>query len=288
MFNIKIINFNDDTYPIKLRQIKNPPKELYTDGNIDLLYSNSISIVGTRHPTNYGIRNTKKFTKQITSFGITIVSGMALGIDAIAHNCCINNNGKTIAVIPCGFDNIFPIQNLNLYHNILNTGGLIISEYPPEEKYSIDKAIARNRIVVGLSMCTIVIEASKRSGTSITAQCAREQGKNVFCIPGNLENKYSVGTNNLIKKGANILTCIDDITEIYPFISNEKTSITQKKVPDEYKKVYDAITDIAISIEELKMQTRLDTVTLNSQLSMLELEGYIEELPGGCYIRNEQ
>lgn len=287
MIDIEIINFNDNIFPSKLREIKKSPKKLYVNGNLDLLNSINIAIVGTRHATDYGIRNAKKFSKQLTNLGVNIVSGMAVGIDTAAHIGCINSNGKTIAVLPCGFNNVYPPQNLNLYNNILNSGGLVISEYPPDAKYSSDKAVARNRIVAGLSLCTLIIEATNKSGTGITVRFTREQGKKVFCVPGNIENKYSIGTNKFIKEGASLLTCIEDITEIYPFLSENKIDIPAPNIPNEFIQLYNAITDIAVSIEELQHNTGLDIVNLNSQLSMLELEGYIVELPGGCYIRNE-
>ena len=210
-----------------------------------------------------------------------------MGIDTCAHLSCINNNGKTIAVLPSGFNNIYPVQNINLYKKIINNNGLIISEYPPESYYSSDKAISRNRIISALSICTIIVEAGFRSGTSITARNAAEQGKKVFCVPGNLENKYSVGTNNLIKNGANLLTCIDDIFDEYSFLKLHKKKEIDIKVPNEYSDIYNEITDISISVDELKYKLNMDISLLNSGLTILEIGGYITQLSGGRYIRNE-
>jgi len=285
---LKTININEKLYPESLKHINKPPKQLYAIGNINLLSKYNISIVGTRHPTGYGIRNCKKFTKLLSQLDISIVSGMAIGIDTIAHITCLENNCDTIAVLPCGFDNIYPKSNNKLYKKIINSGGLVISEYEPHVKFDNTHFISRNRIIAGLSLCTVVIEAAYRSGTSITARYTFEQNKKVFCIPGNLENKYSVGTNKLIKKGANILTSIEDITNKYPFL-NFKENVSQRTtIPKEYQNIYNFITEIEITIDELHQKLKIDIPTLTSQLTMLELEGYIIQLPGGGYIRNEQ
>lgn len=287
MQNIEIINYDDDIYPLRLKEILNPPKKLYTKGNLDLLNETNIAIVGARYCSEYGIRNARKFAKQISDLGINIISGMAMGIDSIAHTSCIENLGNTIAVLPSGFNNIYPKSNLKLYNQILSSNGLVITEYPSKVTASSDKFIERNRIIAGLSLCVIVVEASHRSGTSITAHLAIEQGKKVFCIPGNLESKYSVGTNTLIQEGANLLMCIDDIISRYPFLKERRTKKKTITIPENYKVLYENITDIAISIDELKQKIPMEISDLNFQLTMLEMDGYIIQLPEGRYIRNE-
>lgn len=284
---LKIINIDDNVYPELLRKIKNPPKQLYTMGNTDLLNETNIAIVGTRHCTNYGFIYTKKFTKEISNLGINIVSGMAIGIDSIAHKTCILTGNKTIAVLPSGFNNIYPKQNIDLFHSIINSGGLAITEYPPEFEATKNSFAARNRIVAGISMCTVVIEAAYRSGTSITARECIDQGKYVFAVPGNLENRYSVGTNILIRNGAFLLSSTEDILDAFPHLRCLKKKKTSRKIPDEYKNVYDNITEIAISIDELKHKLNIDIATLTSQLTILEIDGYILQLPNGSYIKNE-
>lgn len=274
-------------YPLRLKEFYNPPQKLYAKGNLALLNQTNIAFVGARSCSDYGRRNAKKFAKQLSNFGVNIVSGMAIGIDAASHQSCIENGGKTIAVLPCGFNNIYPRENIHLFHEILDSGGLVISEYSPETQASSETFVERNRIVAGLSICTIVIEASHRSGSSITAHLSMEQGRKVFCAPGNLESKYSVGTNRLIQEGANLLTSVNDIILQYPFLKSRKIKTTARKVPVRYSKLYRAITEISISIDELVYKLDMDISDLIAQLTLLEMDGYITQLPGGEYIRNE-
>ena len=179
----KCIFFDDDNYPESLKEIKNPPKKLYYEGNISLLNSLCFSIVGSRDLTSYGKRIEKEFVKDLALRGITIVSGMAIGADSIAHKETINVGGKTIAVLGGGFNHIFPEGNEELFRKIIDSNGLVITEYEPErEAYSINFP-KRNRIVSGLSKGVLIVEAKYRSGTSITANLAKEQGKKVFALP---------------------------------------------------------------------------------------------------------
>lgn len=187
------------------------PEKIFAEGNIKLLNEFSIAIVGSRHSSKYGEKMTKKFAKELTALGIVTVSGMALGIDTIVHEQTIANNGKTIAVLPSGLNNIYPKENIQLYEKILKNDGLLISEYEPETIADSKKFVDRNRLVSGLGECVIVTEAAYRSGTSITARFAREQGKKVFCVPSGLDNRCGIGTNKLIKNGDRLLTGILDI-----------------------------------------------------------------------------
>lgn len=177
----RIIEYADILYPDKLREIKNPPLRLYTKGNIELLNSIGIAIVGSRTNTQYGEKMCKTFTKKLVEYEVTIISGLAIGIDAIAHKICIKYFGKTIAVLPCGFDNIYPKQNKELIDEILEKNGLIITEYEKDVKAESKKFLERNRIVAGLGIGTLVIEAGYRSGTSVTARYTK-----------NLNNQYFV------------------------------------------------------------------------------------------------
>ena len=183
MFEVKLV---DSEYPKRLRDIKDAPKKLYVEGNVKILNTNSIAVVGSRNCTPYGERWCKKFIKELVKYDITIVSGMAIGIDTIAHDTALKYGGKTIAVLPSGLDNIYPSKNKNLYKQIINNGGTVITEYPPEEKADSKKFLERNRIVSGLSMGILVVEAAHRSGTSVTARLANSQNRDVFCIPRKL------------------------------------------------------------------------------------------------------
>lgn len=288
------ININDKLYPSNLRKIKDPPQFLYIEGNKNILNNFSVSVVGSRIHSEYGQKMCEKFTKELVEYNITIISGMAKGIDSIAHNTCIENGGTTIAVLPSGLNNIYPSENKELYYKIIDSGGTIISEYDPNSEYDKKKPIERNRIVSGLSIATLVVEAGYNSGSSITAKLAMQQGKNVFCIPSSLENRKGCTSNELIKKGGKLVTCIKDIIEQYPKLkknisktSNEiaKEQVEEVIVNEEYIDIYKIITEKSIHINEIYKKSKLSINEVNYKLMMLELEGNIIQLPGKNFIR---
>ena len=210
---MKIIKKDDKNYPERLLQIKDPPKELYVLGSEELLNNNSIAIVGTRKCTEYGEKYTKLFAKKISESGITVISGLAVGIDTIAHINSMEELGRTIAVLGSGFEHIYPKENTYLFQKILENGGCIISEYPPETPVDKSRFPKRNRIISGLASGVIVVEAREKSGTLITVDFALEQGKNIYAVPGNIDVLNSYGTNELIKQGAKVVTSVQDILE---------------------------------------------------------------------------
>lgn len=212
------IDINSKFYPERLKNIDNPPKQLYCLGNIELLnYKNNIAIIGSRNYSDYGKKATKDFSEGLSKNEICIISGLAKGIDAFAHGGCLNVGGKTIAVLGSGIDVIYPKENEKLFYKIIENNGLIISEYPLGTKPEKQHFPARNRIISGLSDGILVIEARKNSGTNITVDFALEQGKDVFVIPGNIYSKTSDGTNFLIKEGAVPVTYYKDILENLKF-----------------------------------------------------------------------
>ena len=197
------INMNSKYYPERLRNIDDPPKELYCLGNLELLnYKNNIAMIGSRNCSSYGERAAKDFAYNLAKEDICIVSGLAKGIDSFSHIGALNAKGKTIAVLGSGLDNIYPKENIKLVEEIINNNGLVISEYPLGTKPLKYHFPARNRIISGLSDSVLVVEARKNSGTNITVDFALEQGKDVFVIPGNIYSKTSDGTNFLITEGA--------------------------------------------------------------------------------------
>ena len=210
--DIKIINISDDNYPAKLKNIHAQPITIFANGDISLLNSKSIAIVGSREPSKYGIYVAEKFSKELSKEGITIVSGLARGIDTFAHVGALSSFGKTIAVLGSGIDVVYPKENAKYYREI-SEKGLIISEYivgtAPESK----NFPQRNRIISGLSDGVLVVEARKNSGTMITTDFALEQGKELYVIPGNITSNLSAGTNNLIKEGAKLVTDVYEILE---------------------------------------------------------------------------
>ena len=276
------IRIENDQYPDTLRKIKNPPKQLYLEGNIELLNKNSIAIIGSRNCSENGKNLAKKFAKELVEQDLTIISGMAKGIDSHAHIETLNNNGNTIAVLGNGFNNIFPKENINLYQKIIKSNGLIISEYPPNVKAKSDFFLERNRIVSGLSIGILVIEAAYRSGTSVTARIAKEQGKKIFVLPHEIGDIHGVGTNNLIRKGATLVTSTKEIIKEYEFLKYKKISKKENLKIEfktiEEKQVYLLLKSKITNINIISDKLQLPINKINEILFMLELHGYIKKL----------
>ena len=209
--NIKIVKYTDDEYPQKLNNIQNKPIVLYMKGNLENINNESVAIVGSRMASLYGKKNAYYFSYELAKRNVNIVSGLAKGIDSYSHIGALKAKGKTIAVIGCGMDKIYPKENEKLYYEILKNDGLIISEYIVGTKPEKTNFPRRNRIISGISDAVIVVEAGAKSGSLITANHAINQGKEVWAIPGNINLANSVGTNELIKDGANVLTKLGDI-----------------------------------------------------------------------------
>lgn len=287
------INIESEIFPNILKNIQKPPTRLYIEGNKDLFNTNAIAVIGSRHHSGYGERMCRIFVKELVSHGITIISGLASGIDSIAHKTCLENGGKTIAVLPCGFNYIYPKNNKGLYKDIINLGGLAVTEYEPNTEAVTDYFLQRNRIVCGLALGTLVIEAGYRSGTSVTARLTLEQDKNVFCVPSSLENEKGITSNQIIQKGGKLVTCVEDILEEYPYIETRQGMNSKKdaniykesKVDKKYVKVYNVLGYKPIHINEIVKQSKLATDEVNYELTMLEIEGKIIQLPGKEFVR---
>lgn len=286
MIEIKI---EDNNYPEQLRKIENPPKQLYLEGNTKLLDTPGIAIIGSRKCTKYGEKMAKKFAKQLSIYGLTIISGMAIGIDTFAHIGCIEGTGKTIAVLPSGLNKIYPQENEKLLKTILENSGLIITEYEENEEADSKKFLERNRIVSGLAIGTLVVEGGYRSGTSVTAKLTKNQEKNIFCIPSSLENKKGITPNKLIKEGAFLVTEVEDIINQYPklnFKRQEFEKIDKKDdcVENEYKEIYNILKyEKELHINEIAKIVNLSINEVSYKLMMLELQDKIVSLPGNNY-----
>lgn len=278
------IEINDKEYPEILKKIDQPPKQLYIKGNIELLKTPAISIIGSRKCTEYGKRMSKKFARELSLYGITIISGLAEGIDSFAHSETLEVVGNTIAILPCGFKNIFPKCNQELYERILNNNGLIISEYYEEEVATSNKFLERNRIISGLSIGVLVVEGGYRSGTSVTAGLAKKEGKKIFCIPSSLENSKGITTNRLIKEGAFLVRYPEDIIHEYPELNLRRRKDLENYIKDEYNEIYNVLED-EIHIDEITRKVNLSLGQINYQLMMLEIEDKIVSLPGNYYRR---
>lgn len=277
------INEKDKLYPEKLLQIKDRPNKIYAVGNIELLNNKAIAIVGSRISTTYGEYYAAKFAQKISEEGITIISGLAKGIDTIAHQNSKQEKGKTIAVLGCGFNHIYPKENEELFYEIIENGGCVISQYSPDTDINLKEVPFRNRIISALSEGVLVIEARYRSGSGVTAKYAFEQNKKVFCLPNQIGVTTGVGTNNLIKEGAILVTNPNEIlTQIGENVEKdeEENEKTELKIPNEYKKIYEKLEEGKIEINELARSLNQTIVQINQKLTLMELEGLIEILPG--------
>ena len=226
---IDIISIYDKEYPQILKEIYSPPISLYIKGNKNILNSYKIAIIGSREPSEYGKKAAKYFSYNLAKNNITIVSGLARGIDSISHLGAIASNGKTIAVVGNGLDIVYPRENDILAQEIINREGCIISEYPIGTKPERMNFPARNRIVSGISNSVLVVEAKKKSGTLITVDFALEQGREVFAVPGNINSENSLGTNDLIKQGAKLVNCFEDCVEKDLFLCSKNDIVKEIK-----------------------------------------------------------
>ncbi len=283
MFFMKIntLTLTDPDYPSQLATISGPPKQLYYLGDVvSLLELPRLAIVGSRKVTPYGRAVTSQLARAAAEQGIVIVSGLALGVDALAHQAALDGGGKTIAVLPSGLDRIYPATNRQLAKQILEQGGALITEYPFETEPMKHNFIARNRIIAGISDGTLITEAAVKSGSLHTANFALEQGRSVMAVPGPITSQLSGGTNNLIKTGAAPITELSDILEALG-LSTE----TNKPAPNAANAEEAAILDLMVSGVtdggELLSSSKLSAVMFNQTLTMLEITGKIRPLGAG-------
>jgi len=254
---VKEIDFQNEFYPNSLRNIDNPPEKLYVLGDETILNNECLSIVGSRNCTEYGAEMAKNFAIQLAKRGITIVSGMARGIDSEAHLGAIEAGGKTIAVLGSGFNHIFPSKKV--YKQILKYGGAVITEYEEDVKVFSQGFRDRNRIVAGLSIGTLVIEAKEHSGTGITAEYVKKYGRELFCIPHLIGDKSGFGTNRLLKRGAKLVTGVEDLIKYFnniKEIENEPVEM-QIEIPEEYRKIYERINNELTNEDKIRKKVNI-------------------------------
>ncbi|OGK25233.1 DNA protecting protein DprA [Candidatus Roizmanbacteria bacterium RIFCSPHIGHO2_02_FULL_38_11] len=285
--NIRVIQLWHRSYPKFLQEISDPPICLYIKGDIDNFdFSKDLclAIVGTRTPTPYGQQIAKKFAEELTQAGFVIVSGMAMGIDTVAHKACLKAGGRTIAILGCGVDIIYPAINRNLYYDIIEKGGFILSEFPPGQMVEKGLFVARNRLISGFSMGVLVVEGGKDSGALITAKYAAEQGKEVFAPPGPLTSAMSAAPNILLKQGAKLVTSIADILDEFNLriVPKRKEQIEEELVEDE-KIIFNILRDEPKLPDEIVNQAKLSIDKALNILSMLEIKGVIEKNSEGKY-----
>jgi DNA processing protein len=286
--NIDAVTIKDKNYPKLLHEISDPPALLYIKGEFIPEDDLSIAVVGARKFTSYGERTVEHIVDPLAKNKMTIVSGLALGIDSLSHKAALRANGRTIAVLGNGLDRIYPESNKHLAHEIVSRGGAIISEFPlgtPSYKQNFP---FRNRIIAGLGLGTLVIEAALESGSLITARAALDYNRQVFAVPGDIFNPTSEGPNNLIKMGAQAVISSEDILSALNIDKLAKHHKAKKILPDtkEEAVILEYLGYKPIHIDKLAESSKLDIVKINQTLTMMEMKGKIRNLGGNQYIIN--
>jgi len=278
----------DEDYPSWLGKTHDPPYLLYYRGDLGCLNELSIAIVGSRRASTYGKIQSRRFGRELAGKGITVISGMARGIDTEAHIGALEAGGKTAAVLGSGLDVIYPPENKQLYNQI-SEQGVILTEFPPHTHPEPGNFPMRNRVIAGLSRGILVVEAQQRSGALITVDFALEQGRDVFAIPGQINSKNSEGTNNLIKQGACMVTEINDILSEYGLVQEQnRTNIQQGELFDvspEERLVLDLLGTESEHFDDLVYKSKLTIGELSTYLLQMELKGIIKALPGNYYVK---
>jgi DNA processing protein len=301
---VTVLSHEDPCYPPRLKEIYDPPLVLYVRGNPELLRQPGIAMVGTRHPTPYGSGMAERLACDLASQGLVIISGMARGVDTASHRGAIAAKGKTVAVFGTGVDVIYPKENSRLSEQILALGGALISEFAMGTFAAPQNFPIRNRILSGMSIGVLVVEAAEYSGTRITARCALEQNRDVFAVPGNVTNKNSWGPNTLIKQGAKLVATWEDVWEdlppevklaLTPTQSPESGSgssaslFPDEGLPPHEKRILSLLkADEAMHIDELveKLEHELSSSEIFAALFELELAGKVRQMPGKNFVKS--
>ena len=280
MYKVNKLTLTDHAYPQLLKHIPDAPETLYVRGSIEALsFNTSLSVVGSRKPTAYGRGVTELLTREVAQKGIPIVSGLALGIDSIAHKAALEVDCTTVAVLPGGLERIYPTSHRYIAETILKQGGALVSEYPEGTPPIRSNFIARNRIVSGLTSATLITEAAQRSGTLHTAKFALEQGRSVLAVPGPITSPYSKGTNSLLSSGARIVTEAQDILdEIGASDTNDLSQTELLAATEEEHVIIELLRDGVTDGRELLAKSKLETSAFNQTMTMLEISGKISPL----------
>lgn len=290
----KIVTMTDIEYPPLLLQIPDPPPFLYVLGRLNGSIRN-IAVVGSRNATRYGISTTRRLCHDLVKLKMTIASGMAVGIDSAAHEGALMGKGSTIAVLGSGLERVYPEQNRKLFHQIAENGA-VISEFPLKTEPDAHNFPRRNRIISGMSLGTVVVEATKRSGSLITARLAAEQNREVFAVPGSIQSFKSTGTHTLIKQGAKLVEHAQDIMEefshmITPVGKDKPADNKIKKIsrlsPDE-RLVFESLEPYPVHIDDIDRKLSIEAGRLSSILLQLELKGIAQQSPGKLFFTTEK
>jgi len=291
-FGAVIVGIEDDVYPPPLKEIYDPPGFLYVLGSLASEDHRSVAVVGSRNPTHYGVLSTERIAGGLAAAGITVVSGMARGIDSLAHETTIKNNGRTIAVLGSGLDVIYPPENNTLFERIAENGA-VVSEFPLGAAPDAQNFPRRNRIISGVSLGVVIIEARIKSGALITAHLALEQNREVFAVPGNIHNPRSKGTHKLIRDGAKLVESAQDVIEELPqmltgsYIVGGGSSEAEKPLvlTDEEKRVLENIGHDPVYVDIIIDECGLASERVLEILLELELKNVVRQIPGKSFIR---
>ena len=281
------ITIKNKNYPDLLKKIKDPPKELYVFGELRVKEQYPLAVVGTRKLTDYGKQVTEYFVRTLARAGMTIISGLALGIDGLAHKTTLEAGGRTIAVLGSGLNRIFPTAHKKLAQDIIDSGGAVISEYAPDTPAFKGNFPARNRIISGLSLGVLVIEAPKKSGALITAKLAIDQKRKVFAVPGRIYDRNSAGTNQLIQQGAIAAAKPEDILHELEIKIGSPTpaAFAIGKINKGQALILSFLSQKPTHVDELTKKTNLQINKLISLLTTMEVNGTVKNLGDGRYIR---
>lgn len=285
----RLITFWDKEFPEQLKNIYDPPAFLFVIGTLRGEDKNAIAVVGSRRPSNYGRVVTERLTSELANKGLTIVSGLAYGIDTLAHAQALQSGGRTIAVLGSGVDMIYPTENRSLAERIAKNGA-IISEFPMGSGPDRNNFPRRNRIICGLSLGTLVVEAGERSGALITAAMALDQNREVFAVPGNIDSPNSFGTNELVKQGAKIVTSSADILEelsaqLGHLSQSKKNAAAEMALPVDEKEIFCLLDHEPKHIDALALSLRQSTSQVLSTLLSLELKNVVKQLRGKYFVK---
>lgn len=285
---LTLTSIDDDTYPDALRTLPDPPVFIYSRGDLGILKKPCIAIVGAREMSDYGRRVVGTLVEPLVKAGLVTVSGLAFGIDAEVAKETLNAGGRTVAVLGHGLGMIHPRANMELAEDIVEGDGLLLSEYPLDIRADLHTFPARNRIIAGLSLGTVVVEAAKKSGSLITAELALEYGKDVFAVPGQIYDEHYEGCHDIIGRGlARLITSADDILREIGIVASSRAPTEFSFTPDspEEGDIFGALTSMPQSLDDLLVSLTLEAATLSAVLTMLELKGVAKNVGGGRWVR---
>jgi DNA processing protein len=283
--NIQVLTWDDEAYPPRLKEIDQPPPVLYVRGSLLPEDQWAVGIVGTRGITSYGRQMTQELAAALARRGVTVVSGLARGVDAEAHRAALSVGGRTLAVLGCGVDHIYPPEHRQLAEQMIANGG-VISDYAPGTPPDGVNFPPRNRIISGLSLAVIVVEAGERSGALITAEFAAEQGREVFAVPGNITAPKSIGCNRLIRQGARPLLHVNDVLEALDLTSVKEQHLARTVLPkDEVEaRVFSILSKEPQHVDEIRLQVNMPIEKVSATLALMELKGMVRQVGGMQYV----